>query len=151
MKENYLLLSHQTTIMKTVSYKYDRVLLIDDDGIDNFINERIITTSFFAKEVVVKSTVKDALSYLEDAKGDASVLPSIIFLDLNMPVAGGFEFMDEFEKLVNANPSMQKNCKVIVLSSSVSPDDINRVSLNRLIYKYINKPLSDTYLNAINL
>jgi hypothetical protein len=62
----------------------------------------------------------------------------------------GFGFLEEFEKLCASKQEIPKVSKIIVLSSSVSPDDINRVSLNPYVYKYINKPLSEKYLSAIN-
>ena len=128
------------------SPKYNNVLLIDDNEIDNFINERIITTSAFAKNVVVKKSANDALDYLKQIKGKDEQ-PDVIFLDLNMPVMDGFGFLEEFDKL---NDTIKKNSKVIVLSSSISPEDINRASTNPYVYKYLNKPLSDKYLDAVN-
>ncbi len=129
------------------TYKFDRVLLIDDNDIDNFINERMITTNFFSNRVIVKNSGEAALNYLrENAESDVN-LPQIIFLDLNMPVMDGFSFLSEFENLSEA---VKKNCKVIVLSSSISPEDINRASTNPLVVKYVNKPLNEKYLAAIN-
>ncbi len=127
-------------------FKFKRVLLIDDNDIDNFINERMITTSNFAQAVVVKTTAEAGLDYLKKIS-DASLLPEVIFLDLNMPGIDGFGFLVNYENLPDA---LKKFCKVIVLSSSISPEDINRASTNPHVLKYINKPLSDKYLNAIN-
>ena len=64
--------------------KYQKVLLIDDDGIDNFINERIITSTRFSEQAVVKNTVKGAITYLDQLVQEGGTLPEIIFLDLNM-------------------------------------------------------------------
>jgi len=129
------------------TYKFDRVLLIDDNDIDNFINERMITTNSFSKGVIVKNSGESALQYLKENADNESNLPRIIFLDLNMPVMDGFAFLSEFEKLPD---SVKKNCKVIVLSSSISPEDINRASTNPFVVKYVNKPLNEKYLAAIN-
>lgn len=128
------------------NYRFEKVLLIDDNEIDNFINERIINTSGFAKEVIVKTSTDNALNHLQ--KADKKDLPSIIFLDLNMPVKDGFVFLEEFDKM---DASLKASCKVIVLSSSISPEDINKASANPYVIKYINKPLSEKYLEAVQV
>ena len=127
--------------------KFERVLLIDDNDIDNFINERMITTNHFSKSVVVKNSAESALQYLRELPSDINALPQVIFLDLNMPVMDGFGFLAEYEKL---SETIRKNCKVIVLSSAISPEDINRASTNQYVVKYVNKPLNEKYLDAIN-
>lgn len=125
-------------------------MLVDDDGIDNFINEKMITTSFFSNKVLVFNSVKDALDYLVKNHDQEDLIPNIIFLDLNMPLQNGFDFLDAYEGLAKSMPLLDKKCKIMVLSSSVSPNDIDRVSLNPRVYKYLNKPLTDQYLGAIN-
>ena len=129
------------------TYKFDRVLLIDDNDIDNFINERMITTNFFSNRVIVKNSGESALNYLRENAEIDNNLPQVIFLDLNMPVMDGFAFLSEYESL---SDKVKTNCKVIVLSSSISPEDINRASTNPLVVKYVNKPLNEKYLAAIN-
>ena len=122
------------------------VLLVDDNEIDNFINERIIVSSGFAKEVVVKNSADGALKYLQGLTSTPEKIPDYIFLDLNMPVKDGFGFLEDFASIDEA---IRQRSKVIVLSSSISPDDINRASTNPYVHKYINKPLSEKYLEAV--
>src|SRR5258705_4531156 len=93
-------------------YRYSRVMLIDDNDIDNLINSRIITAHNFASFVDVRTTTESALEYLLTLKADSSIIPSVIFLDLNMPVMDGFAFLEEFEKMADF---IQGNCKVVVL------------------------------------
>ena len=128
--------------------RYQNVLLIDDNEIDNFINERMISTSGFSKKVIVKSSSDAAIEYLKEHQDDLATLPDVIFLDLNMPGKDGFAFLLEFDKLSN---TAKGKCKVIVLSSSISPDDINKASTNPYVFKYVNKPLSEKYLEAIEI
>jgi len=128
--------------------KYKKVLLVDDNEIDNFINERMITSSGFAEKVIVKTSSDDAISYLIENQEKDENLPEIVFLDLNMPVKDGFIFLEDFKK---ANDAVRKKCKVVVLSSSISPEDINRASTDQHVFKYVNKPLSEKYLEAINI
>ncbi len=128
-------------------YRYNRVMLIDDNDIDNLINSRIITSHNFASFVDVRTSTEGALQHLLSLAAESSNIPSVIFLDLNMPVMDGFAFLEEFEKMPDF---IKKNTKVVVLSSSISPEDINKASTNAYVVKYINKPLSESYLDAIN-
>jgi len=130
------------------SSKYPRVLLVDDNEIDNFINERMILSTKFAGEVIVKNSADTAMSFLKQYDSDEANLPDVIFLDLNMPVKDGFAFLEEYDGVTD---TIKNKCKVIVLSSSISPEDINKASTNPYVFKYINKPLSEKYLDAINV
>lgn len=95
----------------------DLVMLVDDNETDNFISKRIIEITKFSKRVEVKSSGKSALEYLKHFENDAENLPSIIFLDINMPIVDGFVFLYEFEKF---GEIARNKCKVIILSTSVS-------------------------------
>jgi CheY-like chemotaxis protein len=128
-------------------YRYSRVMLIDDNDIDNLINSRIITAHNFASFVDVRTTTESALEHLRTLAADSPHIPTVIFLDLNMPIMDGFAFLEEFEKMA---AHIRSGCKVVVLSSSISPDDINKASTNAYVIKYINKPLNESYLDAIN-
>ena len=132
----------------SLNYRCKKVLLVDDNEIDNFINERIINSSGFAEEVIVKNSSDAAIDFLKQNAGNPSALPKVVFLDLNMPVKDGFVFLNDFNALSDV---VKENCKVIVLSSSISPEDINRASTNPFVFKYINKPLSEKYLEAVNI
>jgi CheY-like chemotaxis protein len=131
--------------------RYNTVMLIDEDQIDNFINERMITSTNFAENVIVKPSAMEGLEYLRDILENNKTLPELIFLDLNMPVMNGFGFLEEFDHIVKQFPHLKEDCKIIVLSSSISAADIDRASTNPYVRKYLNKPLSQKYLDVVNL
>jgi response regulator RpfG family c-di-GMP phosphodiesterase len=129
-------------------YQYRCVMLVDDNEIDNIINEKIIEANNFAEKILVFQTGADSLKYLLDNQHDIESLPEIIFLDINMPVMDGFQYLEEFEKY---NNNVKEKCRIIMLSSSISPRDIDRAASNIHVKKYLNKPLNIRYLSAITV
>lgn len=127
---------------------YRSVMLVDDNEIDNIINEKIIEANAFAEQILVFQTGQDALEYLREHQGDVESLPEIVFLDINMPIMDGFQFLTDFEEFADG---VRDKCKIIMLSSSISPKDIDRAASSRYVKKYLNKPLNARYLEAITV
>lgn len=137
--------------MKNAPAKFSRVMLIDDSEIDNFINNKMIQGCNFAQNIYIHSSGKSALEFLKNIEkmgdGGLNLMPNIIFLDINMPMMDGFQFIDEFEKL---NEKTKKEIRIIILSTSVNPTDLEKSHKNKHIVQYINKPLSQLSLDNIN-
>jgi CheY-like chemotaxis protein len=60
----------------------------------------------------------------------------------------GFQFLDEFERLHGATKS---KCKIVMLTSSINPQDVNKSKEYSYVKKYINKPLSQENLEKLSL
>jgi CheY-like chemotaxis protein len=129
------------------SKKLNAVMLIDDNEIDNLINQKMIESIDLAENIFIHSGAKSALEYLKNIEkiktGAESFLPELIFLDIDMPLMDGFQFIDEFEKL---SVGTKKYCKVVLLTSSLDPKDIAKSKKNSYILKYLNKPLTQENL-----
>ena len=135
-------------LMDTAVKTMDLVMLVDDNDTDNFISKRIIEITKFAERVEVMSSGKDALDYLKDNQNRPQDLPSIIFLDINMPIVDGFVFLYEFDKF---NELVKNKCKIIILSSSDNKRDIDKIVNNNHVIKFITKPLTEVALDEIRL
>ncbi|MFN6945051.1 MAG: response regulator [Cytophagaceae bacterium] len=135
----------------TSGNKYHAVMLVDDNEIDNLINQKMIEASNLCEHIFVHSGAKSAIEFLKNieklAKGPVDMfLPEVIFLDIDMPLMDGFQFLDEFEKL---SDSIKAQCKVVMLTSSLNPQDMNKAKKNQYVLKYINKPLTQENLKKL--
>ena len=114
------------------------ILLVDDDEISNYITQSLIAEMELAPELEVVTNGKIALDFLDHhpllSKGEEGHM--LVFLDLNMPIMDGFEFMGEFEKR-----EWKDKVSVIMLTSSSSPKDLNSAKHYNFL-GYLQKPFS---------
>ena len=128
----------------------DRILCIDDDPITLMLCKKVIMKSLFSKEIITAQNGEKALQYFDDLLDvDLSKieLPEMIFLDLNMPVMGGWEFLDAF----NA-PKYNRfhSIKVVVLTSTIDPKDLEKSQTYPMVLDFLSKPITLTMLEYIN-
>jgi len=119
--------------------KTDLILLIEDDPITNYINSRIIKKMELASETEVALNGQDALSLIQDRIDNNKNCPDLIFLDINMPVMDGFEFLENFAKLDFPN---KEKVVIIMLTTSTHIKDMDKLvffSNLELIGKPLNK------------
>lgn len=129
--------------------KKNMVVLIDDNEIDNFINKEIIKRAKITDNIKDFTSAVSALEYFESFEGNGSEgqLPDLIFLDINMPVMDGFEFVERF---INLQENITENTSIIMLTSSDNPEDMQRVKKYKIIKDYIIKPLKLDKLEEIS-
>ncbi len=122
---------------------YHAAMLIDDSEIDNLINKKMLEGTNFADRIYVHTSSKSALEFLKNMERNIHLngihVPDFIFLDINMPLMDGFQFLEEFEKL---SGTIREQCKIVMLTSSVNPADVERASKFGKVLRYINKPLT---------
>lgn len=119
-----------------------KILLIDDDEINNFTVNAIFRQVDFINSYVIKESGWDALDYLKsvDKKDE---FPDLIFVDINMPEMDGFEFVERYEAMFWPQ---HQNTKINMLSSSMSERDREK-SLNfSCVTEYVYKPLTERKL-----
>ncbi|MEI7508336.1 MAG: response regulator [Flavobacterium sp.] len=127
--------------------KVHTVLLVDDDLAINYFHKRLLSKSdlsdviitLYNGEVAIQALIENNLTLTENDK-------LLVFLDLNMPIMNGWQFLDEYEKI---KKSLKFECKIFVLSSSINPDDIKKAESNAFVSRYLAKPLSMDNVNYI--
>lgn len=126
--------------------KLRKVLLVDDDDDANFIQERLIRKSDFAENIDKACNGFEALEYLNKCIATRQPLPEIIFLDLNMPKMNGWDFIERYNQF---SETVRSKMSLIILTSSINPDDAERASKITEVIGFKNKFLNGTQLDEI--
>lgn len=136
--------------IKEPKFKYTNVMLIDDSELDNFINEKTLEANYFAKKIYVHTSAKSALEFLTNLVTMGSeyseVYPKVIFIDINMPMMDGFQFIEHYKK--SAEKDLAKP-KLVILTSSVYNEDRQKANDISPDIIFLNKPLTKVMLDSI--
>lgn len=129
----------------------DQILCVDDDPITLMLCKKVIIKSSFSNEIITSQNGEEALSYFNtikytNNKNKPIAQPELIFLDLNMPVMGGWEFLDYFN---SEEFSEFSTIKVVVLSSTIDPEDLEKSKQYPMVIDFLSKPISQSMLEYL--
>ena len=119
--------------------------IVDDDDIFTYGFKKSAAIKHLFNKVLHFGDGREAIEYLKDPH-NINHLPDILFLDINMPVMNGWEFIDAFEEIKS---QLGKNIPIYIISSSIDLEDIKRAKNNMLIVDYLLKPIDKLYLKNI--
>ena len=120
------------------------VCLVEDDPASVYWMKYKIKEANFCENLIVYSNGKEALEGLQSIMSRGDKLPEIIFLDLNMPVMDGWEFLDEF-----TGTKTDAQILIYIVTSSINQDDFIRAKKYETVSGYIVKPITITNLDDI--
>lgn len=121
--------------------KLNKVIIVDDEPTSLFICRKTLELSNVFTQIQTFESPVEALDYLKNVydKNLVEEIPSLILVDINMPIMNGWEFIEEFKKLPE---DKTKNTIINILSSSDSEQDIKKAAGIDKITDYISKPLT---------
>jgi CheY-like chemotaxis protein len=126
--------------------KFSEVLLVEDDFAALFLMQLQLKDLGLAVRISTARNGQQALDYLTGLKDSGQKYPEVIFLDINMPIMDGFEFLEECKKIDCLNG---QDTKVIVVTSSRHQDDVLKAKEYE-ITALLNKPVSaESILSAV--
>ncbi|TRX02805.1 response regulator [Flavobacterium gawalongense] len=129
----------------------DQILCVDDDPITLMLCKKVIIKASFSNEIITSQNGEEALDYFNKLKhtnseSELKKHPQLIFLDLNMPVMGGWEFLDIF----NTDDYSEFNTiKVVVLSSTIDPEDLEKARSYPMVIDFLSKPITTSMLEYL--
>jgi CheY-like chemotaxis protein len=116
----------------------NKIFLIDDDPVFVYLTKKIIGMTQHSCEITEFADGELAIIYLNAFREKPELLPDIIFLDLSMPVMDGWEFLKQYSVM---RPGIQKNISLFIVSSSISPQEVEKSKTFREVSDYLVKPL----------
>ena len=128
------------TYKSKIRSNISRLFLIDDDKLCNAINKKVLLKQIALAKIDIFESAQNALNELQHiVETKEEEFPDLIFLDLNMPEMDGWQFLLSFEKLKGLSP---EKCKVVILSSSINKNEIERSKNFKTVHRFISKPLT---------
>ena len=116
-----------------------KALIVDDSKPITFFNKVILERSSQFSEIVIAINGEDAINVL-----NTGFDPDIVFLDLNMPVMNGWEFLEYY------NLQSVRNSQIIMLlGTALSQENIDKLNAYDFVKGIRAKMLSNVTLTEI--
>lgn len=127
--------------------KFRKVFIVDDDKIFHFIIRKLLIRQSELLELSFFENGSDAIDELRQLLQNGNCLPDLIFLDINMPVLDGWQFLEEYKMLKG---SFQAQPVIYLVSSSDNSCDRDRArEYEDLICRYYLKPMGQREIESI--
>lgn len=112
------------------------IAVVDDDPIYIQALKNLFTSWKISNPILFFENGKEAIDFIRVK--EASALPDILLLDLNMPVMNGWAFMEKFAAMA---PQLGKNISIYLVTSSIWEEDSKRAEKNPYLKELIVKPI----------
>ena len=123
-----------------------RFIVVDDDRSNNLICQFSLRRLSAETEIKTFLDAEIALQYIKDSYDDLSEIPTVIFLDINMPSISGWEFLEIFKDF---SVLIKEQFVIYMLTSSIDARDREKAELNPLVQGFLSKPLSSQVVTEV--
>lgn len=126
--------------------KINTVCLVDDDDIYQFVASLEIKKTNLVNKIILFPDGQKAINFFISEKENQDKLPDIIFLDVNMPLMDGWQFLEEY---ILIKKLLAKHIIIYMVSSSVDEKDVMRANNISEVTGYLIKPINKNRLTEV--
>lgn len=128
-----------------MNQSYKKIMIVDDSEFDCYIASKLLLNYDATFDIMEFNSSVTAIKYLEEYQNQLDKLPSLILLDIYMPIIDGFEFIEKFNGL---STLLQTHTKICILSTTVDDYHIQRVKESGNLY-FSSKPIRIEFIDSI--
>lgn len=119
------------------------ILIVDDEETDRYLLSRDLKKKGYAGKIFEAEDGKSAIDFLTDFDGNLALNgdaypPTLIFLDVNMPVMNGLEFLEAFDVL-KAGDDRYQSVVIMMYTSSEQTEDFQKATSYPFVKNYMIK------------
>ena len=126
------------------------ISIIDDDPITVFGIKKMLNTIDVCDDIRTFANGKEAIDHIKELLVLQEPIPEVIFLDINMPIMDGWQFLEEF-----INLPLKDKIRINIVTSSIDLYDRKQWEYFRQkthhIIDYKNKPLRKSQIAEITI
>lgn len=119
--------------------KLNCIILIDDNATTNFMHKIVVEKANCTKKCIAFQCAIKALDYLKKPENRDFEKPDLIMLDINMPIMDGWGFLEAYE---NLKDEQKAQVVVVMLTTSINPEDREKAESFGIVKDFLNKPLT---------
>ncbi|MBT8183960.1 MAG: response regulator [Eudoraea sp.] len=124
------------------------ISIIDDDPITVFGIKKMLDTINICDDIRTFVNGKEAIDHIKELITHREPVPEVIFLDINMPIMDGWQFLEEF-----INLPLEEKIRINIVTSSIDLYDKQQWEYYRQkthhLIDFKNKPLRKSEIAAI--
>lgn len=120
-----------------MNQNYQLTFIIDDDPVFVLLFKKILIKLGKFESILNFENGQLALDVLLEKFNNNEPLPDILFLDINMPILDGWEFLKAIEKY-----KFKDELNIYMVSSSIDSTEIKKSKKYKSVKNFISKPIS---------
>jgi two-component SAPR family response regulator len=123
-----------------------KIIFIDDDLFSHFVVEKILSRYKSAIEIVCSYDGLAVIEHLKSNRLSETILPDYIFVDVNMLVLSGWDFLELYKDI---SVSISKKIQIYVMSSSNTVPNVYKSMSYSFVSGFIPKPITKKTLEEL--